>query len=84
MSERLTTIAMDSQGGGAWTAAVVLILIVAAAGLYVCTLMDILTSSAGKGMKAVWIVFAFIAPFIGSVLWFLVGRRYARRSPVTF
>ncbi|HEY2059948.1 MAG TPA: PLDc N-terminal domain-containing protein [Amycolatopsis sp.] len=26
-------------------------------------------------MKLVWVVFAFCAPFLGPLLWFLVGRK---------
>ncbi|MEU7162499.1 PLD nuclease N-terminal domain-containing protein [Streptomyces chrestomyceticus] len=82
--ERLMVIAADGQYVGLPIAVVVVLLILAAAGLYISALISIITSPAGKGMKFVWIVFAFIAPFIGSALWFFVGRRHARSSPVTF
>jgi hypothetical protein len=36
-----------------------------------------LFSPASGGMKLVWIIFIVIAPFIGSLLWFLVGKRNA-------
>ncbi|MEU2717031.1 PLDc N-terminal domain-containing protein [Streptomyces sp. NPDC007205] len=32
-------------------------------------------------MKLVWVAFAFAAPFLGCLLWFLVGRRDARHRP---
>ncbi|MGW4484956.1 PLD nuclease N-terminal domain-containing protein [Amycolatopsis sp. NPDC004368] len=40
-------------------------------------LISVLGSPLGGGMKLVWIVFAFCAPFLGPLLWFLVGRRSA-------
>ncbi|MFI5729068.1 PLD nuclease N-terminal domain-containing protein [Kribbella sp. NPDC051587] len=36
-----------------------------------------LFSPASGGMKLVWIIFIIVAPFIGSLLWFLVGKRNA-------
>jgi cytochrome b len=39
-----------------------------------------LFSSATAGMKLVWIVFIVIAPFIGSLLWFMLGKPNARIS----
>lgn len=48
--------------------------------LVVAALISILASPQTFGMKIVWAVFVFIAPFIGSVLWFLVGRGNARRT----
>lgn len=43
--------------------------------LFIAALISIVTSTLDGGMKVVWLVFAFIAPFIGSLLWFLVGRK---------
>ncbi|WP_405056458.1 PLD nuclease N-terminal domain-containing protein [Kribbella sp. NBC_01505] len=37
-----------------------------------------LFSEASGGMKLVWIIFIVMAPFIGSLLWFLVGKNNAR------
>ncbi|GAA4861134.1 hypothetical protein GCM10023222_11220 [Saccharopolyspora cebuensis] len=48
--------------------------------LFIAALISIVASPHGMGMKVVWIVFAFIAPFIGSVLWFALGRRDAFRT----
>lgn len=31
-------------------------------------------------MKLVWVVFAFCAPFLGPMLWFLVGKKSAEAS----
>lgn len=51
--------------------------------LYVCLVIGALISILGSGqtfgMKVVWIVFVFVAPFLGSILWFLIGRANARR-----
>lgn len=45
--------------------------------LVVGAFFSALFSPASAGMKLVWIVFIVIAPFIGSALWFLVGKRNA-------
>ncbi|GAB3157896.1 hypothetical protein GCM10027258_67840 [Amycolatopsis stemonae] len=55
------------------TAAVLL----AFAGLFLAALVSILGSRLTGGMKLVWVIFAFCAPFLGSLLWFVVGRRDA-------
>lgn len=60
-----------------------LLLLLAYVVLFVAALISILFSAHSGGMKLAWLVFAFIAPFIGSALWFLVGRRDANRSAVT-
>ncbi|GAA4865510.1 PLD nuclease N-terminal domain-containing protein [Saccharopolyspora rosea] len=43
--------------------------------LFIAALISIVTSTLDGAMKVVWLIFAFIAPFIGSLLWFLVGRK---------
>ncbi len=59
------------------------VLIVAGAlaviGLIIAAVFSILFSRIDGGMKLVWLVFVFIAPLIGALLWFLVGRS---RTPV--
>jgi phospholipase D-like protein len=47
---------------------------------FVAALVSILANPQSGGMKIVWIVFAFCAPFLGPLLWFVVGRRQAVRS----
>ncbi|VVJ22407.1 Uncharacterised protein [Amycolatopsis camponoti] len=46
-------------------------------GLFLGALISILGSRLTGGMKLVWVVFAFCAPFLGSLLWFVFGRRDA-------
>ncbi|KIZ15783.1 PLD nuclease N-terminal domain-containing protein [Streptomyces natalensis] len=48
---------------------------VASVVLFVGALVSILRARMDGGMKLVWVVFAFVAPFLGSLLWFLIGRR---------
>lgn len=48
--------------------------------LVVGAFFSALLSSATAGMKLVWIVFIVIAPFIGSLLWFMVGKRNAQEA----
>ncbi|MFI5592022.1 PLD nuclease N-terminal domain-containing protein [Amycolatopsis sp. NPDC051758] len=55
------------------TGAVVLAFVV----LFFSALVSILGSRLTGGMKLVWVIFAFCAPFLGSLLWFAFGRRDA-------
>ncbi|HEY3684558.1 MAG TPA: PLD nuclease N-terminal domain-containing protein [Streptosporangiaceae bacterium] len=48
--------------------------------LVVGALVSIVSARQDTGMKLVWVVFVLIAPFVGSLLWFLVGRSHARRT----
>jgi hypothetical protein len=45
--------------------------------LFLAALVSILGSPLTGGMKLVWVGFAFCAPFLGSLLWFVFGRRDA-------
>ncbi|MEU6603456.1 PLD nuclease N-terminal domain-containing protein [Streptomyces flaveolus] len=58
---------------------IVLVLLLHAT-LFVGALISITTSGLGGGMKLIWIAFAFIAPFLGSLLWFIFGWSYASRQ----
>ncbi|MFI6767036.1 PLD nuclease N-terminal domain-containing protein [Streptomyces sp. NPDC050355] len=49
--------------------------------LYFGALLSIVRSDLTGGMKLVWLVFALMAPFLGCLLWFLVGRRDSQRRP---
>ncbi|WP_410667531.1 PLD nuclease N-terminal domain-containing protein [Amycolatopsis sp. cmx-4-68] len=51
--------------------------VLAFAVLFLSALVSILGSRLTGGMKLVWVVFAFCAPFLGSLLWFAFGRRDA-------
>jgi Phospholipase_D-nuclease N-terminal len=42
---------------------------------FIGALISILGSRQTGGMKLVWIILAFCAPFLGPLLWFAVGRR---------
>ncbi|HEY2059886.1 MAG TPA: PLD nuclease N-terminal domain-containing protein [Amycolatopsis sp.] len=57
--------------GGIVLAAVLLLPVV----FFIAALVSILGSGLTGGMKLVWVVFAFCAPFLGPLLWFLVGRK---------
>ena len=45
--------------------------------LFFAALISVLGSRLTGGMKLVWVIFAFCAPFLGSLLWFVFGRRDA-------
>jgi hypothetical protein len=57
--------------GGIVLAAVLLLPVI----FFIAALVSILGSGLTGGMKLVWVVFAFCAPFLGPLLWFLVGRK---------
>ncbi len=42
--------------------------------LFIGALISILCSAHTGGMKLVWVIVAFAMPFIGSLLWFVIGR----------
>lgn len=46
----------------------------AAVVLIIAAVFSILTSRVDGAMKVVWLIFVCIAPLIGAILWFLVGR----------
>ena len=47
---------------------------------FLAALISSLASPQSGGMKIVWVVFAFCAPFLGPLLWFVVGRQQAARA----
>ncbi|GHE10885.1 PLD nuclease N-terminal domain-containing protein [Streptomyces alanosinicus] len=49
--------------------------------LYFGALLGIVRSDLTGGTKLVWLFFALMAPFLGSLFWFLIGRRDAQRRP---
>lgn len=55
--------------------------VVGALALFFGALLSIVRSDLAGGMKLVWVVLALMAPFLGSLLWFLIGRRDAQRRP---
>ncbi|MCX2731467.1 PLD nuclease N-terminal domain-containing protein [Saccharopolyspora sp. NFXS83] len=59
-----------------------MVLLIAYALLFISALISILGSALSGGMKLVWVVVAFMAPFLGSLLWFVIGRGDARRRVV--
>ncbi|MFJ5680081.1 PLD nuclease N-terminal domain-containing protein [Streptomyces sp. NPDC093097] len=66
-----------SESAVGYTGLVVLFAaVVAFVALFVGALVSILKARMDGGMKLVWVVFAFIAPILGSLLWFLIGRRH--------
>jgi hypothetical protein len=61
--------------------ALIIALILAYAAFVIGAFVGILRSRFSGGMKFVWCVFVLIAPFLGSLLWFLIGSGYAARQP---
>ncbi len=47
--------------------------------IYAYTIYDVLTSNFGPGNdKIVWILIVIFLPLLGTILWFLMGKRSAR------
>lgn len=62
----------------AWLAGgLILAVVLGFVAFFLGALVSILRSPLAGGMKLVWVIFAFCAPFLGCALWFLVGRRSA-------
>jgi len=78
LSIELLTSAHDN-GWNVVGAGVVFVIVVGFALLFLAALVSVLRSRLSGGMKLVWVVFAFCAPFLGSLLWFLIGRRTGER-----
>ncbi|WP_369392250.1 PLD nuclease N-terminal domain-containing protein [Streptomyces sp. CG1] len=55
--------------------------VLGALALYFGALLSIVRSDLTGGMKLLWAAFAVMAPYFGSLLWFLIGRRDAQRRP---
>ena len=68
---------MNHDTFGALGATGLFILLACYALLVIGAFFSALFSPQSGGMKLVWIIFIFIAPFLGSLLWFLVGKRNA-------
>ncbi|ANP55643.1 hypothetical protein J2Z21_005724 [Streptomyces griseochromogenes] len=49
--------------------------------LFFGALLSIVRSDLTGGKRLGWLAFALIAPYLGSLLWFLIGRRNAQRRP---
>ncbi len=43
--------------------------------IIVYTIIDILKSGGSTGKKALWIVLVLVFPFLGSIGWFIFGRK---------
>ncbi|WP_344868074.1 PLD nuclease N-terminal domain-containing protein [Amycolatopsis ultiminotia] len=70
--------ATNGPNGGSFVLAVLLAGLVALPVVFfLAALFSVLASPLTGGMKLVWIVFAFCAPFLGPLLWFVVGKRSA-------
>jgi hypothetical protein len=56
----------------------IILLVVGCVAFVVGALVSVLRSRLPGGMKLVWCVLVVVAPFLGSLLWFAIGRKYAR------
>jgi uncharacterized RDD family membrane protein YckC len=59
---------------------VVVLLLVGYLLLFLGALVSVLGSPQSGGMKLVWCLVVFAAPFLGSLLWFVIGKPNALRG----
>ncbi|MFI7101380.1 PLD nuclease N-terminal domain-containing protein [Streptomyces sp. NPDC050161] len=80
--QQITVAAAASDPGALRLGAALLVLVLLCYVAFVIgALVGIVRSRLTGGMKAAWVVFTCVAPFLGSLVWFLVGRRDAARRP---
>lgn len=65
--------------GGIGMGVLIAAFLIALAWFVIAAVIGVLRSSLGGGMKLVWIVLVFLAPFLGSLLWYVIGRPQALR-----
>ncbi|WP_207203719.1 PLD nuclease N-terminal domain-containing protein [Actinomyces minihominis] len=74
-----TLLPMSTTGQQAASVGMSILIIVASIAylaLFIGALVSIVRSDKyTTGMKALWILICFIAPFVGSLVWFLFGRK---------
>lgn len=70
-------VVVTSSGTGSTAAAVLtIVLIVAYLAFVISAIVSIVKSTAyPTGLKALWILIVFVTPFIGSVVWFIWGKK---------
>ncbi|MEV0449863.1 PLD nuclease N-terminal domain-containing protein [Streptomyces sp. NPDC050600] len=81
LAHQMTLAATSDNAINIAAACVVLAVCLALLALFVGALVSIVRSGLTRGMKLIWVVFAFVAPLIGSLLWFFIGRRDSQRRP---
>ncbi|AFR08988.1 MULTISPECIES: PLDc N-terminal domain-containing protein [Nocardiopsis] len=64
--------------------ALVVLGFLAVVGLVVAAVFSILFSQLDGGMKIVWLILVILAPVIGALLWFLIGRSRSRSRPAYY
>jgi hypothetical protein len=81
LSGHQVSLAAGNNQVGSWLAGAALVVVLLAYVAFVIgALVSIVASGTPRGMKAVWIVFVVVAPMIGSLAWFVVGRRDSSRK----
>ncbi|MFB9905986.1 PLD nuclease N-terminal domain-containing protein [Allokutzneria oryzae] len=68
----------STQVLGLSLAAVLAMGVLAAMAFFVAALVGILRSDESGVIKLLWVVLSFSAPFLGPLLWFVIGRRIAQ------
>ncbi|GAA1525923.1 PLD nuclease N-terminal domain-containing protein [Kribbella lupini] len=71
----MNSLALSNDTLGTLGGAGIIAILAAYALLVLGALVSSLTAPQSGGMKLVWLVFIIVAPFIGSLLWFLFGKR---------
>lgn len=71
---------LTSPVSGVLAGGVVALVVLADVLLFLGTLVSVLKSPQSGGMKLVWCLVVFAAPFVGCLLWFFIGRPNAART----
>jgi hypothetical protein len=71
---------LSSDTFGPIGAALFVIVLIGYVALIVGALASSLSAPQSGGMKLVWSIFILVAPCIGSLLWFMVGKRAANAA----
>jgi hypothetical protein len=83
MPIQLVLAATGASGIGPGTrvlaAVVTCVLVLAFLVFFLRALAGILRSGLSGGMKTLWVIFAFCAPFLGCLAWYFIGGRDAER-----
>ncbi|MET9465446.1 MULTISPECIES: PLD nuclease N-terminal domain-containing protein [unclassified Streptomyces] len=80
LAHEMTLAATSERAISVAAVGVLAVVAIAYVAFFVAAVVSIARSGLAGGLKLGWVVFAVVAPFLGSLLWFLVGRRDAQRQ----
>ena len=63
-----------------WHVLILFVLTIPALVLFICAIVSIVRARLAAGAAALWVLVCLFFPLVGSILWFVVGRRSAARA----